>query len=67
MRVGIVGLGHIGGSLARELTDFDTVTQVFGVDANPTHASQALEMRLVDEVLRLDEMYHQVSVIQARN
>jgi prephenate dehydrogenase len=54
MKVSIIGLGLIGGSIARDLKSQINVT-VYGVDNNPDHAEQAMELGLVHAVKNLEE------------
>ncbi len=54
MKIAIVGLGLIGGSLALAARKNKFATHLIGVDRNPQHAARALELGLVDEVLKLD-------------
>ena len=54
-KVCIVGVGLIGGSLAIQLHEKKLSSKLIGVDSNPDHARQAVELELVDEVLPLDE------------
>jgi prephenate dehydrogenase len=51
----IVGVGLIGGSLALQLKEKGLVGKLIGVDAREEHQEKALKMKLVDEVLQLDE------------
>lgn len=62
-RICIVGVGLIGGSLAIQLHEKKLSSKLIGVDTNETHASQALELELVDEMLPLDEAITQSEVI----
>lgn len=55
MKVSIVGLGLIGGSLAIELRTKQLASLILGVDSKPEHAQQALELQLVDKIIQLDE------------
>ena len=55
MKTTIIGLGLIGGSLARDLRKSKFVTELIGIDANETHAKQALEIGLVDRIEPLEE------------
>ena len=55
MRVAIVGIGLIGGSMALALKEKGFADWVIGVDADPAHQKKALELKLVDEVLNLNE------------
>jgi prephenate dehydrogenase len=52
--IAIVGMGLIGGSLALQLHDKKLSSRIVGVDANPQHAQQALELELADTMLELD-------------
>ncbi|HKJ79176.1 MAG TPA: prephenate dehydrogenase [Prolixibacteraceae bacterium] len=55
MKITIIGLGLIGGSLAKDLRKYKFATELIGVDANDIHANQALEMGLVDELATLEQ------------
>src|SRR3954447_19243902 len=55
MTVTIIGVGLIGGSMALALKDKGIAEKVIGVEAHPEHKSKALELKLVDEILDLDE------------
>lgn len=50
MVVSIIGLGLIGGSIAKDLTNGSLFKRVIGVDHNPDHARIALENGLVNEI-----------------
>jgi len=54
MNVAIIGLGLIGGSVAIDLRKAGIATHLVGVDINQQHASRALELGLVDELLPED-------------
>ncbi|MFT2009856.1 prephenate dehydrogenase [Pontibacter sp. 13R65] len=53
--VTIVGLGLIGGSIAKDLRKADPSLTFIGVDKNVENARQALELNLVDSVLPIKE------------
>lgn len=55
MQVAIVGIGLIGGSMALALKEQGFADTVIGVDQNLDHQQQALELKLVDRILQLDE------------
>lgn len=60
-KIGIIGLGLIGGSLA---LDFRAKgIHVIGHDASDAHEAQAKELRLVDSCDNLDQLIVQASVI----
>jgi len=54
-KIVIVGVGLIGGSLAIQLHEKKLSSKLIGVDANPDHAKQAIELELVDEIMNLDD------------
>jgi len=54
-KVAIIGLGLIGGSLAKSLRANSVFNHFIGVDNNPSHTARALELGLVDEVMDLDD------------
>lgn len=55
MKVTVVGLGLIGGSLAIDLRAEGFATQIFGVDKNEEHRDQAKHRGLCDEICDLEE------------
>jgi prephenate dehydrogenase len=55
MRTTIIGLGLIGGSLAKDLRKNKFATEIIGVDANKEHAQKALEIGLADKIETLEE------------
>ncbi len=63
MKVAIVGLGLIGGSIALELKKASWVSEVIGVDQSPDHAKLATELKLVHKVLPLDEAIKEAELI----
>ena len=48
MKVVVIGIGLIGGSLARDIRDKIPGARILGKDANPDHLKQALELGLID-------------------
>ncbi len=63
MKVGIVGLGLMGGSLGLALKEEKLISCVSGCDANSAHEQKALELGLVHEILGLDEMKRKCDII----
>lgn len=59
----IVGIGLIGGSLALQLHEKKISSRLTGVDSNPDHCREALELELVDEIFPLEEAIVQSEVI----
>lgn len=55
MKIAIIGLGLIGGSLAKVfLKDKNNI--VLGIDNNPEHQKQAIELSLVDKIVTFNEV-----------
>lgn len=63
MRVGIIGLGLIGGSMAIDLKRKGFAREVFGVEAEPVNAAAAEKIGLVDKVVSLDECLEQCDLV----
>ena len=61
-KVGIIGIGLIGGSIAKALRSSGWASELIGIEANPAHAAKALSLRLVDEILPLEEAIERVDV-----
>jgi hypothetical protein len=55
MKVGIIGLGLIGGSMAIDLRRRGFADSIVGVDADPVNAAAAERIGLVDKVMQLEE------------
>ncbi len=62
-KVGIIGIGLIGGSIAKGLRASGWASELIGIEANPAHAIKALSLRLVDEVLPLSEAIERVDIL----
>lgn len=54
MKITIVGLGLIGGSIAKDLRKSGFATELIGIESNEDHALEALKIGLVDKVETLD-------------
>ena len=48
MKIGIIGVGLIGGSFARDLRDAYEDVEIFGYDANPSHLDEAIRLGIID-------------------
>ncbi|GHM99632.1 prephenate dehydrogenase [Cytophagales bacterium WSM2-2] len=55
MKVTIIGLGLIGGSIALDLRKARLATRLIGIDQNPTNIKKAIDLQLVDEILPENE------------
>jgi prephenate dehydrogenase len=64
MRVGIIGLGLMGGSLSLAMREkYHNTIEVIGLDHNDEHSIQALKMGLVDKVVESVEEVKDVDVL----
>ena len=55
MKLGVIGLGLIGGSMAIDLKRRGFATETAGVDAEPLNAAAAEKIGLIDRVMSLEE------------
>lgn len=56
MKISIIGLGLIGGSIAIDIKKRGLTDHVIGCDSNKLHAQTALNMGIVDEVCTIEEL-----------
>lgn len=63
MNVTIIGLGLIGGSIAKDLRKSRFATHLTGVEADVLNAEKALEINLVDEVLPLEAAVQKADLV----
>ena len=63
MRTTIIGLGLIGGSMAKDLRKSKFATELIGVDINETHAKKAIEIGLVDRTESLDKAIKNTDIV----
>lgn len=62
--VGIVGIGLIGGSLAKDIRTFGLARRIIGWNRTTAHAERALELGLVDEVVeRIEDLLDQCDLV----
>lgn len=54
MRISIIGIGLIGGSMAIALREEGIAKHIIGVDTNVENAQRSLQLQLVDEINELD-------------
>ena len=54
MKLTVIGLGLIGGSMAKDLRRTGFATEITGVDNNPEHAEEALRLGIVDRIESAD-------------
>ena len=63
MKVGVIGLGLIGGSMAIDLKRKGFAQEVLGVEAEPLNAAAAQKIGLADRVLPLQECVEESDLI----
>lgn len=56
MKIAIVGLGLMGGSLALSLKKLDFISSIVGYDHNKNHQQEALRLSLVDKIIECEEL-----------
>jgi len=61
MKLCVVGLGLIGGSIAKECKQLGY--ELIGVDENPQHQEKAMDFGLVDKISHIDEAIAEADII----
>ncbi|MBS1680604.1 MAG: prephenate dehydrogenase [Bacteroidetes bacterium] len=56
MKVTIIGLGLIGGSMAIALRKSGMATSLLGIDLSPAHAAKAVQLGIVDRMISENEL-----------
>ncbi len=62
-KIAIIGVGLIGGSIALQLHEKKLSSRLIGVESNETHAQQAIDSELVDEILPLEKAIDEADVV----
>jgi prephenate dehydrogenase len=65
MKVGIIGLGLMGGSLALNLKNMDFVQSVHGYDHNVEHQKMAKILNIVDDIVSFEDILKMDVIILA--
>lgn len=65
MKVYVIGIGLIGGSLALDIKSVFDDAVIFGFDENENHLEQALQLELIDQIATIDEVNNADFVILA--
>ena len=63
MKITIIGLGLIGGSMAVDLKKRHFADQVSGVETDPLHAAVAKDMGLVDKIVSFEEGVNEADLV----
>ena len=54
MKIYVIGIGLIGGSMVLDLKDTLQDVEIIGIDSNKTHLDQALQIGIIDRIGSLD-------------
>lgn len=63
MKIYVIGIGLIGGSMALDLRALNEDFEVIGVDFNQVHLDQALHLGIIDRVGKLEDLHEADRVI----
>lgn len=63
MKITIIGVGLIGGSMALKLKSAGLVSYVFGVDQNENHLTEAKNRGIIDEISSLENAVKQSELV----
>ena len=63
MKLAVIGLGLIGGSMAKDLRRTKFATEIIGVDNNPENARIALEVGIADRIECLDIAVKEADIV----
>ncbi len=63
MKTVVIGLGLIGGSMAKDLRIAGLATTLVGVDAKTEHAEKAIELGIVDTVASLEDALRDAELV----
>lgn len=63
MKIGVAGLGLIGGSMAIDLKRKGFADEVLGVESDPVNASAAVNIGLADRIVSLEECVAECDVV----
>jgi prephenate dehydrogenase len=55
MKIGIIGVGLIGGSMALKLKQKGIATYIYGIDNNEQHLNEGIQLQIINEKANLEE------------
>lgn len=64
-KIGIIGVGLIGGSMAMDIRNFWQDSTIYGVDSNEQHLKEAQELGVIDHIASLDALQDAFMIILA--
>ena len=63
MKVFVIGIGLIGGSMVLDIKNLYPTATIYGIDTNESHLAEALALGVVDAVADFDALVHAAFVI----
>ncbi|CAH0334683.1 Cyclohexadienyl dehydrogenase [Flavobacterium sp. CECT 9288] len=63
MKVFVIGIGLIGGSMVLDIKDLYPNATIYGIDTNEKHLDQAIELGVIDEMATFTDLIHADFVI----
>ncbi len=63
MKVFVIGVGLIGGSMVLDIKTLYPNAMIYGIDSNDSHLAEALSLGVVDEAVEFDALVHADFVI----
>ncbi len=63
MKVFVIGIGLIGGSMVLDIKDLYPDATIYGIDTNEKHLDQAIELGVIDEMATFTDLMHADFVI----
>jgi prephenate dehydrogenase len=61
--LGIIGVGHIGGSFALAARKTGLINRIVGTDQKPDHLQKALELSIIDTSASVEDTIHQSDIL----
>lgn len=59
----IIGVGLIGGSIAKDVKHLNPEISIYGIDTNESHLDEALDLKIIDFKAKIEDLQHADSVI----
>jgi prephenate dehydrogenase len=63
MKVFVIGIGLIGGSIALDIKSLHPDASIFGIDSNENHLQEAINLGVVDAGATYEDLIHADFVI----
>lgn len=63
MKLAVIGLGLIGGSMAKDLRKAGFATEIIGVDVSPENALEALQLGIIDRIETLESAVSEADMV----